>query len=147
MGHILCVLSLVSGHCPPPESLTPCECIIDIRDHLSLICDGNQIKDLKSILNDNLKVDSENNLLIFKTLLINDTSITAIESETFGDAIFEKILIKNNLNLTNINPKAFQNTIETNFSQFIIAFSFIILIIIFLYIIDKCMISFILIIV
>ncbi len=111
-------LCLVSGQCPEPENITPCLCTSDDLKQkiLRLVCEGNQINDLKSILKDKLKANSEKGFLQFKSLLINNTSITTIESETFGDAVFERILIKDNANLTNINPKAFQKTIENNIS-------------------------------
>jgi len=113
---IFCINNLVSGQCPEPESITPCKCISENSDQKQLICEGNQINELNSILKDKLKFNSDNNDLRFEELLINDTSITSIGPEVFGDAVFEKIHIKNNPNLTNINPNAFWKTIETKSS-------------------------------
>jgi len=107
---IACLLSLVNGECPLAETLAPCTCQTDIyftQEKPSLHCEGIQINDLSRIFSGKLKATAQGGSVKFAGLYISNTSISSIELNTFEDAVFEAIILTNNLELMKIDVNAF----------------------------------------
>ncbi|CAG2103968.1 unnamed protein product, partial [Medioppia subpectinata] len=98
---LLANIQLIAGKCPDPSEILPC---YGCEDGF-ITCSGNENIDLIKIFDKlNKALDpKEKNFLTFE---FNNTGVTHIKSNTFGDISFAKILI-NHTNLVYINPAAF----------------------------------------
>jgi hypothetical protein len=70
-------------------------------------CDGNEIIDLKQVFI-KLSINLENKN--FGTFSLNNTAVTEIPENVFGNITFQSIEIKNAYNLSLIHKNAFNNS-------------------------------------
>jgi hypothetical protein len=99
---MLSSIVLINSHeCPKPELLKPCFCNAD-----GISCGGNQTIDLKTIFH-GLSSTLEEGKKHFRQFSLNNTALSELLENTFGNITFDHILIKEAKNLTRFQTNTF----------------------------------------
>ncbi len=98
------IISSTRGECPKPELLKPCTCNEDV-----IHCGGNETLHLKLIFQQ-LNIELEDSKKHFKQFHLNNTAISELPENTFGDITFDTIDIFEAKNLSLISTFAFTAT-------------------------------------
>ncbi len=111
---LITIIAYICGECPKPELLKPCVCDKDI-----ISCGGSESITLKTIFHE-LSPKLEKGKKHFQEFHLTNKAIEELPENTFEDITFDKIEIRDALNLSLIHTNAFTAT-EKNLKELLIS--------------------------